>query len=346
MNKNRIIGLDILRSVAILLVLYSHLRIYCFEYNLYKIRIDGVSVFFVLSGFLIGNILIEKIRTNKLNILHFLIFRWTKTLPSYFVILFLILIYYIVTKQDFSAFNYKYVIFIQNFYTSHPSFFKEAWSLSIEEWMYIFLPLVLILNNFFKIDKLKYFISVFLFFVFISIILRITYYELGIYSSLKEEFRKIILFRFDSIIFGFLVSIFYIYFHNFWKKFSLLSLFLGLICILSIELKLWNYPPLYFTLESIAILFLLPYLSNKDFLPPKTLNYLFYFISKISYSLYLINLSFMQIIFIPFFLKYFSFIVPNNNFILYYYLIFTFFFAILLHYFIEIPFLRLRHKLN
>lgn len=59
-STNRIIGLDVLRSIAILLVLYQHSIFLISSPNeLYQIRIDGVSIFFVLSGFLIGNILIK-----------------------------------------------------------------------------------------------------------------------------------------------------------------------------------------------------------------------------------------------------------------------------------------------
>ena len=61
MHPGRIYGLDVIRAFAILAVVYSHSLVFLPE----SIRgiaglfdYDGVSVFFVLSGFLIGGILI------------------------------------------------------------------------------------------------------------------------------------------------------------------------------------------------------------------------------------------------------------------------------------------------
>ncbi len=57
-SPNRIFGLDLLRAFAILTVLVTHSdtwvsKKFTFFYE-YIARFDGVSVFFVLSGFLIG----------------------------------------------------------------------------------------------------------------------------------------------------------------------------------------------------------------------------------------------------------------------------------------------------
>ncbi|MHC5768257.1 MAG: acyltransferase family protein, partial [Nostoc sp.] len=61
--KNRIYGLDILRAMAILFVVYGHgynlVRGYVNKKLYNSITFDGVSIFFVLSGFLIGGILLK-----------------------------------------------------------------------------------------------------------------------------------------------------------------------------------------------------------------------------------------------------------------------------------------------
>ncbi len=69
-NQSRVLGLDIMRSIAILLVVYGHgvfmlPKSFKFYYLLPMPYIDGVSVFFVLSGFLIGGILLKIIRTSN-----------------------------------------------------------------------------------------------------------------------------------------------------------------------------------------------------------------------------------------------------------------------------------------
>ena len=53
--KNRIYGLDILRALAIIFVVYGHAQKFAPEWlkDVYTIPLyDGVAVFFVLSGFL------------------------------------------------------------------------------------------------------------------------------------------------------------------------------------------------------------------------------------------------------------------------------------------------------
>ena len=61
--KHRIFGLDLLRAIAILLVLFGHSKHFLsinIAYFLNKyILIDGVGLFFVLSSFLIGGIFIK-----------------------------------------------------------------------------------------------------------------------------------------------------------------------------------------------------------------------------------------------------------------------------------------------
>ena len=64
---NRIFGLDILRSLAIIIVVISHSN---FNYisNIHILPLpDGVDLFFVLSGFLIGTIIIKIIEQQAYN---------------------------------------------------------------------------------------------------------------------------------------------------------------------------------------------------------------------------------------------------------------------------------------
>ena len=69
-NPNRIYGLDILRAFAILFVVVGHGK-HLLPDKYSKIHsyivFDGVSIFFVLSGFLIGGILLKILREQELN---------------------------------------------------------------------------------------------------------------------------------------------------------------------------------------------------------------------------------------------------------------------------------------
>ena len=61
------------------------------------ISIDGVSIFFVLSGFLIGGILIKVLETEPATfktLFNFWIRRWFRTLPNYLFILLILIFFY------------------------------------------------------------------------------------------------------------------------------------------------------------------------------------------------------------------------------------------------------------
>ena len=154
-RKKRIFGLDLLRAIAILLILCSHSVVLLAPNNeswlAFGIKFFGtlgVDVFFVLSGFLIGGILLNHIilkQTNFKSILYFWIRRCFRTLPNYYLILVInILLLFLFNRQrNFEI--WSYFLFLQNFNSSQPDFFTESWSLSIEEFAYILLPLLLIL---------------------------------------------------------------------------------------------------------------------------------------------------------------------------------------------------------
>ncbi|MBC8645384.1 acyltransferase [Flavobacterium lindanitolerans] len=95
-NPQRIFGLDLMRAVAILMVLSSHcLWIYpesnSFIAQLLKLfGFLGVEIFFVLSGFLIGRILLQSYLKEDFSfsqVRNFLKRRWFRTFPNYFLIL-------------------------------------------------------------------------------------------------------------------------------------------------------------------------------------------------------------------------------------------------------------------
>lgn len=93
-ESKRVFGLDLMRSVAILLVLLSHtLMLFRFQYPMTGwgalSGILGVELFFVLSGFLIGGILLRSFEKScrGYDLLHFWRQRWFRTLPNYYLFL-------------------------------------------------------------------------------------------------------------------------------------------------------------------------------------------------------------------------------------------------------------------
>jgi len=92
-DPKRVFGLDILRALAIMFVVAGHGSTLLPPKigNISNLFIfDGVSIFFVLSGFLIGGIFIKLIEENGIEtsvLKNFWVRRWFRTLPNYFLIL-------------------------------------------------------------------------------------------------------------------------------------------------------------------------------------------------------------------------------------------------------------------
>lgn len=149
-EKNRIFGLDILRATAIVLVLAAHTwptKSYL-QWPL-AFAVLGVELFFVLSGFLIGGILIRLVDEGRLRdfggVWGFWRRRWFRTLPNYYLFLTLHFLWrtWVLGFPDQVSTNWEYLFFVQNLRHPPPYFFRETWSLAVEEWFYLLFPLAL-----------------------------------------------------------------------------------------------------------------------------------------------------------------------------------------------------------
>ncbi|MGZ3708727.1 MAG: acyltransferase family protein, partial [Bdellovibrionota bacterium] len=146
---HRIFGLDILRAFAIAAVVYGHYQEILgspFPSLPYFDGVIGVELFFVLSGFLIGGIVLSALRSGRFQgitgVQDFWHRRWYRTFPNYF--LFLALAAGLQWSTVSGADLLRYVSFTQNFAWKMPVFFAVSWTLAIEEWFYILLPLLVI----------------------------------------------------------------------------------------------------------------------------------------------------------------------------------------------------------
>lgn len=363
-HEERIIGLDIVRCIAILSVVYAHGKILLPKklYSSYEsfniIKIDGVTIFFILSGFLVGRILLKSIFNTsftKKELIHFWIRRWLRTIPTYLLVLTGLLGYRMLIFNDFSDFDIRYFFFIQNLFSPHPAFFPEAWSLSFEEWFYILFPLTCYVNyKLFSNKNLSILISIasFLIFPFLN---RIFIYE---YSNdiinLGSEFRKIIILNIDSLVYGLIAAYLYTKQTDFWIKYKKSFFYTGIIALVLIYFNPGNwrnfYPPLSVNIESLTIMCFLPFLSSYKTTNIKILDAFFIFISLISYSMYLLNLSIIQGYVIPIMNNllgrndYTLESVYTSNYIAYW--LFTIFGSYLLYNFFERPITNLRDKIK
>jgi len=309
-NSNRIYGLDILRAFAIILVIQTHGN-YLLPAEIKRFLrwfiLDGVSIFFVLSGFLIGGLLIKLLEKNKPSprlLINFWIRRWFRTLPNYFLIL-ISLIFIYGTFNFFLPTKYlsKYFFFVQNFNAPHPFFFNVAWSLSIEEWFYLIMPfLVFILLWLFKIPPKTAILIVAILILLSATSIRAFRYFVNEYQTIGEWdkfFRKQVITRLDSIMYGVIGAHIQHYKKDLWVKRKLLLFIIGLaLLFFSRILFTQNLAPhagfyncvLSFSVTSICTVLLIPQLysikNGKGYLY-KILT----FLSLISYSMYLVHHS-------------------------------------------------------
>jgi peptidoglycan/LPS O-acetylase OafA/YrhL len=150
--QSRVFGLDLMRATAIVLVVFWHSADAFRDFALPSWMppyVDGVDLFFVLSGFLIGGILLkqgarEGIASWRL-LLDFLQRRWLRTLPNYYLFLAanIVLAAGGITVGVVNHNTWAYAFFLQNLYKPVDLFFWESWSLVVEEWFYLVFALFL-----------------------------------------------------------------------------------------------------------------------------------------------------------------------------------------------------------
>jgi len=138
---NRILSLDVLRGIAVLLVIVRHCDA-AFGTWLEPVRRGGwvgVDLFFVLSGFLVSGLLFrEHAKTGAIRPVRFLMRRGWKIYPAFWVLI-------AVTAVLF-GFNWSKTInelaFVQSYTMNR--WWGHTWSLAVEEHFYILLPLMFV----------------------------------------------------------------------------------------------------------------------------------------------------------------------------------------------------------
>ena len=154
-KRRHITGLDGIRAIAVIMVLAYHLKL-----ALFKSGFLGVTVFFVLSGYLITGILISEVEEEgTIDLKNFWLRRIRRLVPAVMsmavVIIFVSAVVnrIIFTKgcKDFLAsvlgFNNWWQIFNKVSYfeaAGVPSPFTHCWSLAIETQFYLIYPLILL----------------------------------------------------------------------------------------------------------------------------------------------------------------------------------------------------------
>lgn len=169
----------------------------------------GVEVFFCLSGFLIGGIFLDTIKGfdgAPSTLGRFMTRRWFRTIPNYY--------FYLAANLIIASYGWaapvpttlgKYLVFTQNLFAPHPSFFPEAWSLAIEEIFYFLLPLCFFAIWAILRKPMVALIVTLTLLLSASMLLR--YYGAVEATNWDEQVRKVALFRIDSLMWGVLLAV-------------------------------------------------------------------------------------------------------------------------------------------
>ncbi len=352
--SKRIFGLDLLRALAIIDVVRAHGNIILrnIETDFPWIKfIPGVTLFFVLSGFLIGSILIKIFENEKISfsvIFSFLKRRWFRTLPNYYLILILniILVYFGVIKEDFTQFNFSFFFFSQNLFHPFHGFFWESWSITIEEWFYLSFPfLFAIISILLPSKKVK------VLFLIATIIYLITPPMLRYFSMENSDLwggntiKGTVIYYLDSIAYGILGAYLKMYCKNIWEKYKVPFFIIGLLTISFMlsrdESSIIVFEKVFSSMVlNIGILLIFP-LTNSIKTANTYLVRVVTHISMISYSMYLINLAIVAEVirdnFMP--TEYFQSII---TYVIYWTIVIVL--STILYKFYEKPFMDLRDK--
>jgi peptidoglycan/LPS O-acetylase OafA/YrhL len=316
-RRDRVYGLDILRCIAILFVLFAHssymLPASEKTKDVYLIYFGsmGVEIFFVLSGFLVGRIFLEAISRNSFSwatVKHFWIRRWFRTLPAYYLAFFTsVLFAYLINGWAILSVpsNYLYLVFLQNFFTPSPSFFGHGWSLSVEEWFYLLLPFWVGLFMWWGGVKNKILTGIVVCIVFSSL-LRIV--VAGLYNvHWNQDIRRVVPFRLDSLMVGVLTAYLCLHYNELWKKYAVKCMLAGL--FVTVIASVWLYydvirhpdtsgfltKTLFFNVQTAGIALCMPYMSGIGKAGNKWIGAAVTHISIISYSLYLFHIMIMYL---------------------------------------------------
>ncbi len=363
----RVFGLDFIRTVAISLVVLSHCTYLLFQESTHGVVIAirglgavGVDLFFVLSGFLIGGIMLKQINLDRTSYSDLFVFwkrRWLRTLPNYFLVLLINVLLLIYLGNQLPDLVGIYIPFLQNFASPHPDFFREAWSLSVEEYAYLGLPLLLYLSFYiFKYkNKLRLFLWVTILVILVMSILKLLYYiqvDINLYPEWSASFRKVVVYRVDSIYFGFLIAYITVnkpvFTSNYKKKLLLLGLVLFAILHVMVytlnlrpESHLAFYVFVYLQLITISLGLLLPYFSQLKH--SGIYSRIIEFISVRSYAIYLVNYSIVLLSI----QSYFDMAVMSMDkriAIVLLFLIVTVLLSVIIYKFFEVPILKYRDR--
>ena len=147
-KAGRAIELDFVRGIAIIAVMGFHFHavhtnnvlLQIIEYPLKSFGREGVNLFFTLSGFLVGGLLLRQYaETGHVDARRFIVRRMFRIWPAYYV---LIAFHVLAGRHPWNTFVFQNLTHLQNYLGTS---ITQTWSLAVEEHFYLVLPALLLL---------------------------------------------------------------------------------------------------------------------------------------------------------------------------------------------------------
>lgn len=293
-------GLDILRALAIIVVVIYHAGLFGFALpgRVHRFGWIGVDLFFALSGYLIGGQLIASLhRTGKVPLRQFFARRALRIMPAYFMV---IAIYFALPAlREYPTIPpiWKFLLSVQNINLVGGTSFSHAWSLAIEDQFYLTLPFTLTLLA--RSRRAAFFLPCFI--VLGGIVLRLFLARLNLNDQGEVAFRgfqKWIYYptwtRLDPLVFGVVLAAVRRYRPTWWEWLMTNAVWfwapaIGLIVYalylgesLTVAACVWQFPLIGLAMAALLVCGLSPRLPFNRITIPGTA-----FIASIAYSVYL-----------------------------------------------------------
>jgi peptidoglycan/LPS O-acetylase OafA/YrhL len=306
----RIAALDLIRGIAAFSVAVPHYLMLSSDAPAAEVTsVLAVEIFFALSGFVLApQILFCMQRQHRGDIGIFLVRRWMRTIPPY---LFALILISAMVGELFSADFCRYAFYVQNLFrqANLNDYYSIAWSLSVEEWFYVSLPAIMFVVLRFCSSSSDRACAL----VAVGFIAAITLLRLaaGPTDNWGESVRRVVIFRVDSIAYGFLL---YVFVRNFLPldsgkpgriSLTTATVLLGLTALIAFQgtraIGLahgainQDLYPLYAAAFALSVIFFFyvisPWLQQSSILS-RSSSYL----GRISYSVYLFHILFAQVL--------------------------------------------------
>lgn len=311
---NRIFGLDLYRSVAILMILAAQCVFFFPQEDGAIAQLAGLSgflgleIFIVLSGFLVGGSLYRLFCQTEFTFVSAVLFsarRKIRIVPLYYVVLCVLLAVAYLRNYPVEG-AWKYFLLLQNFASSIPAFFPESWGLPVILYSGILFLLLLV-----GLQKLLSHASRPLIFIIAALILIVLclgfkwIYNMGAshtdVNAWDASLKTVVIYRLDAFFIGVVFSWMQAYapeaFYRTRWFFAAIGCFGILFIIAGVGYLQWliDTHPLfwnvfYLPVTSLALACFFPLLSGWPS-APKWIQAPIGFVSRTSYAFYLIHYS-------------------------------------------------------